>query len=78
MNLLEEAVRMINFLNVLPHPHKMSTSIGWPVKQDRVFSGTLEKVICSVYKLTVAYTGQVIFYKVPKKRPCLTGNPVYS
>ena len=40
-------------------------------------------VVLSRYQLsseryyTIAYTGQVTFYKVPEKtRPCLTGHPV--
>ena len=33
----------------------------------RFFTGTFEKVNCLVYACTVAYTGQVTFYKVPEK-----------
>ena len=34
------------------------------------------KVTCQVYTCTEAYTGQAIFNKVQKTRPCLTGHPV--
>ena len=34
----------------------------------------MEKVTCPVYTCTIAYAGQVTFYKVP--RSCLNGHPV--
>ena len=30
-----------------------------------------EKVTCQVYTFTIAYTGQVTFYKVPEKHGCV-------
>ena len=39
---------------------------GWQVKHGCVF-GTLYKVTCQVYTCTVAYTGQVTFYKALEK-----------
>ena len=42
---------------------------GWPVKHDRVFFGTLKKSgLSGVQFCTVAYTGQVTFYKGPEQK----------
>ena len=51
-------------------------STGWPVKHGRFFC-YLGKVTCPVYTCTLAYTGQVTFFKVPEKKCiCLTCHPV--